>query len=84
MKNKKVAESHQHGFTKGKSMPDQPEAFPHNTVSQWMEGRLVDVAYLDLSMALDIVSCNNLFSKLINYRLDNRWNENWLLGLKRT
>lgn len=71
MIDKKVAESHQHGFTKGKPMPDQREAFPHDTVSQWMEGRLVDVVYLDLSMALDIVSCNNLFSKLINYRLDN-------------
>ncbi|KAK4829991.1 hypothetical protein QYF61_008161, partial [Mycteria americana] len=81
MKDKKVAESHQHGFTKGKFMPDQPEAFPHKMSGSVDEGRLVDVVYLDLSMASDTVSHNILVHKLMNYRLDNwtvRWTENWL------
>lgn len=41
----KVAESHQHGFTKQKFMPDQPEAFPHEMSVSVGEVRLEDVVY---------------------------------------
>jgi len=81
LKDKKVAESHQHGFTKGKVMPDQPEAFPHEMSGSMDERRLVDVVYLNLGMALDATSYNVLVHKMMNYRLDNwtvRWTENWL------
>lgn len=81
MKDKKVAESHQHGFTKVKFTPDQPEAFPHEMSGSVGERRPVEAVYLVVSMALDTVSHNILVHKLMNYRLDNQtatWTENWL------
>ncbi|KAK4827782.1 hypothetical protein QYF61_021735 [Mycteria americana] len=45
------------------------------------EGRVVDVVYLDVSKAFDIVSCKTLIDKLMMYGLDKwavRWTENCL------
>jgi len=48
---KAAIRSSQHGFTKGKIMPDQSKAV-YDGMTRWAdEGRAVDVVYLDFSKA---------------------------------
>ncbi|PKU47486.1 rna-directed dna polymerase from mobile element jockey-like [Limosa lapponica baueri] len=57
---KKIINSGQHGFTKGKSCMTNLLAF-YDRMTGWVdEGRAVDVVYLDFSKAFDTVSHNTL------------------------
>ncbi|PKU31592.1 rna-directed dna polymerase from mobile element jockey- hypothetical protein [Limosa lapponica baueri] len=52
-----------------------------------VEGRAVDIVYLDLSKVFDTVSHKILIQKLMKYGLDEqtvRWIENWLNGWAQT
>lgn len=78
---KKVIESIQHGFMKGKSYLTDLMAFYNKVISLMDEGRTVDFVYLDFNRAFGTVSCNILIDKLMKYGLDKwtvRWSENWL------
>lgn len=49
-------------------------------MAQWMQGRALDLGYLELSKAFSTDSCNTPFSKLIMCGLGKwtkRWTENW-------
>lgn len=81
IKGKKVIESVQHGFMKGKSCLTDLMAFYNKVISLMDEGRTVDFVYLDFNRAFGTVSCNILIDKLMKYGLDKwtvRWSENWL------
>jgi len=80
---KNVTRSSQHGFTKGKSYLTNLTAFYDGMAGWVVEGRAVDVVYLDFSKAFDTVSHNILLGKLRKCGLDEwlvRWIENWLNG----
>jgi len=80
---KKVIRSSQHGFTKGKSCLTNLIAFYDGMTGWVVEGRAVDVAYLDFSKAFNTVSHNILLGKLRKCGLDEwsvRCIENWLNG----
>lgn len=77
----KVTGSRQHGFTKGKSCLTNLITF-YKDVSRWIvDGKAVDVLYLDFSKASDTVSHSILIAKLKRYGLGDgvvRWTESWL------
>lgn len=68
MKDKKVIESHQHGFTKGNSCLINPIAICGEMTALVAA---MDTVYLDFSKSFDIVSSNIIIDKLIKYRLDD-------------
>jgi len=80
---KKVIRSNHHGFTQGKSRLTNLIAF-YNGMTGWVvEGRAVDVIYLNFSKAFDTVSHTILVGKLRKCGLGEwtvRWIENWLNG----
>ena len=81
MKDNKVIKSSQHGFRKGKSCLTNLIASCDEMTSLVGEGTVVEVVYLDLIKAFDMVSHNILIDKLMKYGLDKwtiRWTENWL------
>lgn len=81
IKDKKVIESIQCGFMKGKSCLTDPMAFYNKVTSSMDEGRTVDFVYLDFSNIFGTVSCNIVSDKLMKYGLDKwtvRWSENLL------
>lgn len=76
IKDKKVIESIQCGFMKGKSSLTDLMAFYNKVTSSMDEGRTVDFVYLDFSKAFGTVSCNILIGKLMKYGL-GKWTERW-------
>ena len=81
IKDKKVIESIQCGFMKGKSCLTDLMATYNKVTSSMGEGRTVDFVYLEFSKAFGTVSCNILTDKLMKYGLDKwtvRWSENLL------
>jgi len=80
---KRIVESSQHGFIKGKSCFINLIAFCDGRTIWVDERKAVDVAYLDFSKAFHTVSHNILLGKLRKCELDERsvrWLENWLNG----
>lgn len=62
----------QHGFTKGKLSLTNLIAC-YNEMTSWVDkGRAMDVVYLDLNKALDIVFCNIFIDKVMKYGL-KKW-----------
>ncbi|CAM4534308.1 unnamed protein product [Caretta caretta] len=81
LEERKVIRNSQHGFTKGKSYLTNLTAFYDEITGSVVEGKAVDVLFLDFSKAFDTVSHSILASKLKKYGLDEwtiRWIENWL------
>ncbi|GAB0183716.1 mitochondrial enolase superfamily member 1 [Grus japonensis] len=78
---KKVIESIQHGFMKGKSCLTDLMLFYNKVTSSMDQRRTADFVYRDFNKAFGTVSCNILINKLEKYRLDKwtvRWSEDWL------
>ncbi|CAM5097098.1 unnamed protein product [Natator depressus] len=81
LEERKVIRNSQHGFTQGKSCLTNPIAFYDEITGSVVEGKAVDVLFLDFSKAFDTVSHSILASKLKKYGLDEwtiRWIESWL------
>jgi len=62
MMDKKVIESSQHGFMKGKILLNQPDSLLQSDDSLVDEGRAVDFVYLYFSKAFDTISHNVLIA----------------------
>ncbi|CAM4688129.1 unnamed protein product [Caretta caretta] len=73
----------QHGFTKGRSCQTNLISFFEKVTDFLDKGSAVDLIYLDLSKAFDIVPHGELLVKLekmgINMKIE-RWIRNWLKG----
>ncbi|KAK4826464.1 hypothetical protein QYF61_009191 [Mycteria americana] len=73
----------QHGFRKGRSCLTNLISFYDKVTRLVDEGKAVDVVYLDVSKAFDMVSHSILLEKLAAHGLDGctlRWVKNWLDG----
>ncbi|KAK4828821.1 hypothetical protein QYF61_000878 [Mycteria americana] len=73
----------QHGFRKGRSCLTNLISFYNKVTRLVDEGKAVDVVYLDISKAFDMVSHSILLEKLAAHGLDRwtlRWVKNWLDG----
>lgn len=68
MKDKKLIESSQHGFTKGRSCLTNVVPFNEIASSEY-EGRAMDVIYLDFKKILDAASHAILPDKLMQFGL---------------
>ncbi|CAM5153104.1 unnamed protein product [Natator depressus] len=81
LEERKVIRNSQHEFTKGKSCLTNLIAFYDEITGSVDEGKVVDMIYLDLSKAFDMVSHSILASTLKTYGLYDwtiRWIETWL------
>ncbi|CAM4525312.1 unnamed protein product [Lepidochelys kempii] len=81
LEERKVIRNSQHGFTKGKSCLTNLIAFYDEITVSVDEGKAVDMLFLDVSKAFDMVFHSILASKLKKYGLDEwtiRWIESWL------
>ncbi|GAB0210102.1 mitochondrial enolase superfamily member 1 [Grus japonensis] len=73
----------QHGFMKGRSWLTNLISFYDKVTLLVDEGKAVDVVYLDISKAFDIVSHSILLEKLAAHGMDGNtlhWVKNWLEG----
>jgi len=73
----------QHGFVKGRYCLTDLISFYNQVTHLVDEGKTVDVVYLDISKAFDIVPHSMLLEKLAAHGLDGCtlcWIKNWLNG----
>lgn len=65
-KEKKSLRSSQHGLTKGNSCLSNLISFYNERPAWWTEGRTVDIIFLDVSKAFDIVPRKTLREKTLS------------------
>ncbi|KAK4815500.1 hypothetical protein QYF61_003058 [Mycteria americana] len=84
-KDNAIIRHRQHGFTKGKACPTNLRSFYDKVTHLVGEGKVVGVAFLDLSKVFDTVPHSILLDKLSNCEMRGctaRWVKNWPFDIR--